>query len=135
MQKLTKDVLVVEDDELSRYVIVEMCNELGYQCLVARNGEQAIDVMVANCSTIGIVLMDIHMPILSGLDATTAIRGHAEDPPKNIPIVATTADVQWHPPERCYSHGFSSVLPKPISFAQLTETLHRFTMSAEAQGA
>ena len=123
---MNKNILVVEDDELSQYVIVAMCNELGYQCMIASNGEQAIEVVTANGGEIGIVLMDIHMPILSGLDATTSIRNCPDDPPKNIPIIATTADVQWHPPERCYSHGFTSVLPKPIDFSRLTETLHQY---------
>ncbi|WP_299852511.1 response regulator [uncultured Roseovarius sp.] len=91
---LPKDVLVVEDDELSRFVIAEMCRELGFQCLTASGGQQAIDVVTENASTIGVVLMDIHMPAVSGLTVTKAIRDHPSDPPKNLPVVAITADIQ-----------------------------------------
>ena len=121
-----KVVLVVEDDALSQFVIVEMCKELGFECLTADNGQQAIDLVTQNPKTIGMVLMDIHMPKISGLDATGAIRSTSEDPPKNVPVIATTADSNWHNPQRCYEHGFNSVLAKPVSLHKLSETLHRF---------
>lgn len=124
---LSKTVLVVEDDELSQFVIVEMCRELGFTCLTANDGAQAIDMIEENAANIGVVLMDIHMPKVSGLDATTMIRSKPSDPPKNLPVVATTADEEWHNPKRCCEFGFNSVLPKPVSLSQLNLTLQRFS--------
>ena len=123
---MPKDVLVVEDDELSQFVIVEMCRELGFDCVTANDGIQAIELIKKNADTIGVVLMDLHMPVVSGLAATKAIRSNPSDPPKNIPVVATTADLQWHNTERCLEHGFDSVLPKPLRFVQLEKTLGRY---------
>lgn len=125
---MTKKVLVVEDDELSQFVLVEMCRELGFHCMTADGGKQAIKVVAENADKIGIVLMDIHMPGFSGLDATRAIRSNPADPPKNIPVVATTADVHWRNPERCRKYGFNSTLLKPVTLAQLSEALHRHTV-------
>lgn len=121
-------VLVVEDDELSQFVIVEMCRELGFECLTADDGEQAIDVVSKNAGRIGVILMDIHMPKVSGLDATTAIRASKFDPPKNVAVVATTADSLWHNPKRCMDFGFNSVLPKPVNLTKLQKTLHEFAV-------
>ena len=123
---MRKIVLVVEDDELSQFVIVEMCRELGFECLTADDGKQALDVIAQRAREIDVVLMDIHMPYVSGLDATTVIRSKHEDPPKNLPVVATTADSQWHNPKRCLEFGFNSVLPKPVNLNQLDQTLRRF---------
>ena len=67
-------VLVVENDELSQYVIVEMGRELGFECITADNGEQAMDLIATKASQTDVVLMDIHMPKVSRLDATFAIR-------------------------------------------------------------
>lgn len=126
--KLNRVVLVVEDDELSQFVIVEMCRELGFDCLTADDGEQAIDIIAEKATQIDVILMDIHMPNVSGLDATTVIRSQPADPPKNLPVVATTADSHWHNPKRCIDFGFSSVLPKPVSLNQLNQTLKQFAM-------
>ena len=120
-------VLVVEDDVLSQFVIVEMCKELGFECLTADDGAQALDLISQNAPKIGVILMDIHMPKVSGLDATDAIRRKCEDPPKNLSVIATTADSNWHSVERCHEHGFTSVLPKPVSLSKLCETLHHFS--------
>ena len=123
---MNKTVLVVEDDELSQFVIAEMCRELGFECLTADDGGQAIDVLAERANEIDVILMDIHMPRLSGLDATTVIRSEMSDPPRNLPVVATTADAQWHNPKRCIEFGFNSVLPKPVNLNQLDQTLKQF---------
>ena len=119
-------VLVVEDDALSQFVIVEMCKELGFDCITADDGDEAIELVTQKASQIGVVLMDIHMPRVSGLDATCAIRAKKEDPPKNLPVVATTADETWHNPQLCSEHGFNSVLEKPVSLQKLSETLRQY---------
>jgi len=123
---MNRVILVVEDDELSQFVIVEMCKELGFECLTANDGAQAIDVIEQNATQIDAILMDIHMPKVSGLDATNHIRNKEVDPPKNLPVIATTADVTWHSPRRCIDFGFNSVLPKPVSLNQLDQTLRKF---------
>lgn len=123
---MSKDVLIVEDDDLSRFVIEEMCRELGFECLTANGGQQAIEMIMANATTIGVVLMDLHMPMVSGLSVTNTIRNKPTDPPRNIPVIATTADIHWHSPRRCLEFGFNSVLPKPLNFNDLSATLNRF---------
>lgn len=124
---LSNKILVVEDDALSQFVIVEMCKELGFECLTADDGAEALDLIAQNATDIKLVLMDIHMPKVSGLDATGAIRSTSEDPPKNLPVIATNADSNWHDLQRCHEHGFNSVLPKPVCLSKLSETLHHFS--------
>ena len=119
-------ILVVEDDELSQMVIVEMCRDLGFECQTADDGRQAVSTLTAQADTISVVLMDIHMPIVSGLEAVNEIRLLPTNPPQNTPVIAITADVSWHNPELCKHHGFDSVLEKPVSIKRLSEELNRF---------
>jgi CheY-like chemotaxis protein len=58
--------------------------------------------------------MDIHMPRLSGLQATDRIRSSEDDPPRNVPIIAVTADQKYHHPMAVKAHGMDGFLAKPI---------------------
>ena len=121
-----QNILVVEDDKLSQFVIVEMCRELGYRCTMAEDGEACLEVLTSAPHDFNIILMDIHMPKVSGLEASSAIRASETDPPKNLPIVAVTADAHWHNPHRCRAHGFDAVIPKPVTLAALSNVLRAF---------
>jgi CheY-like chemotaxis protein len=101
-----------------------LCNNA--TCITANNGEQKLDLIATKASQIDVVLVDIYIPKVSELDATSANRNQPSDPPKNLPVVATTADERWHNPKRCLDFGFNSVLPKPISLSQLDKTLRQF---------
>ena len=127
---MSKRILVVEDDELAQFVIVEMCHELGFECRTANNGQQALDTLAEHPNSIDMVLMDIHMPVVSGLTATTTLRGFPNDPPKQTPVIAVTADVVWHDVDRCQQHGFNAVLQKPVNIDLLSETLHRYAQAS-----
>lgn len=127
---MDRNILVVEDDELSQFVIVEMCRELGYDCRTADNGQQALDTLAEHANSIDLVLMDIHMPVVSGLTATSALRELPDDPPQGTPVIAVTADVTWHDIDRCKQHGFNAVLQKPVSIDLLSETLHRYAVAS-----
>ena len=72
-----------------------------------------------------IIMMDIHMPNVSGIDACKQIREANTSPPKSIPIIAMSADEYWHNSAYCKVVGFDGVLPKPISLCGLKEVLQR----------
>lgn len=127
---MNKNVLVVEDDPLSQFVIVEMCKDLGYDCHTANDGQEAIEALAEHANSINLVLMDLHMPIISGLDATKAVRQCPNDPPRKTPIVAVTADVLWHDQRKAKEHGFDCVLAKPLDFELLSQTLQTFAKTA-----
>lgn len=116
-------VLVVEDDTITRFMMTEMCDELGLSSETVANGHQCLRVLDEAPDKFGVILMDIHMPELSGVDVSKKIRGARAHPPKNLPIFAVTADEAWHDEARCRDAGFDGVIPKPISIAALEAKL------------
>jgi CheY-like chemotaxis protein len=100
-------ILVAEDNIVNQKVIVAMLAKLGYESVVAADGD--------------LVLMDCQMPLMDGLEATARIRdrqGMAE-----LPIVALTAHAMSRERERCLGAGMNDYLAKPISLQILRETL------------
>lgn len=106
--------LIVDDDPASAMLLEIILSKTGAKLLIAENGEKAIEI-VHRTRGIDIILMDIKMAGISGLEATRRIK---EINP-SIPIIAQTACVVAGDKEKCYQAGCSAYLPKPI----VTETL------------
>ncbi|MCC6460728.1 MAG: response regulator [Saprospiraceae bacterium] len=115
-------ILLAEDNELNRVVAVETLQLLipDVQVRCAENGQEALDLY--RSETFDVVLMDVTMPILDGLDATRAIR--ALPPPQNaVPIIAFTASVTQKEVKNCLASGMNSWVPKPFKDAELIGAL------------
>ncbi|MEM8579034.1 MAG: response regulator [Pseudomonadota bacterium] len=112
-------ILLAEDDALSRFMMSEMLEELEVEYAMAKNGAECTDLIQADPKAYAMILMDVHMPKKTGLEATRDIRSAAGNPPRDIPIIAVTADQHWQDPERCADAGFTNVIPKPVSMAVL----------------
>jgi hypothetical protein len=113
-------LLVAEDNEVNREVLAAMIGALGHEATFARDGQDALDA--AREREFDLVLMDLHMPRLDGLDATRAIRalpGAAAE----VPIVALTADAFDETRARCAAAGMNGFLSKPVSLDQLAQAL------------
>lgn len=124
-----KRVLAAEDHDVNQLLMSAMLRQLGYQCDIAANGAQAV-TMVRDAAAAGkpyaIVLMDMQMPVLGGIDATRAIRtsGIASD---RLPIVALTANAYADDIALCRDAGMQAHLAKPVHLADLSATLTRWT--------
>lgn len=114
-----KRILLAEDDELTRFMMCEMLDEMNFEYDVCDNGEQATQMVFAMPDDYGLILMDIHMPKKTGVEATNEIRSASADPPRNIHIVAVTADQRWQNSARSREAGFDKVISKPISMTLL----------------
>ena len=105
-------LLVAEDNETNRLVIKSLFEHIFGKIHFAENGRQAIETL-ETCA-IDIVLMDIHMPVMDGIEATIAIRSsHAAY--KNIPIIALTADPEYQQKRVCLNIGMDNALSKPVN--------------------
>jgi CheY-like chemotaxis protein len=104
-------VLLVEDNELNQQVACELLIGIGLHVDVASDGRQGLDMLNAG-GPYDLVLMDMQMPVMNGLQATAAIRadGRFDD----LPIVAMTANVMSEDRERCLQAGMNDFLGKPI---------------------
>jgi two-component system, cell cycle response regulator DivK len=122
-----KTVLLVEDHDANRAVLKRRLERRGYVVFEAVDGAQAIQQYFAvtpNC-----VVMDLSMPVMSGLDALTAIREACEG--EAAPCVALTAHAMDAMREKCLAAGFSAFLTKPVDFNALVESIEQLTQSPQ----
>ena len=126
-------VLAVEDNRVNCMVIESLLNTLGVTVTLAHNGQQALDAITGGHAGPGpdLILMDVHMPVLDGYEATQRIRkweadtGHAR-----LPIIALTADAFEEDRRRCLGVGMDDFLTKPISMTDLKSALLRWLPEA-----
>ncbi len=118
-------VLLAEDNEVNRRVMVELLRRLGWACDVVHDGSAA--VAAATNKNYSLVLMDCHMPTMSGFDATRQIRTEEKNNRrKRTPIVGVTADTVPTIRERCRQVGMDDCFFKPVRRSELEECLSRW---------
>lgn len=115
-------ILVVEDNITNQKITCKLLEKLGYQTMVAEDGEKALAVLAEHRDTIALILMDCRMPIMDGLQATQAIRAMGDD----ITIVALTANNSEDDKQCCLNSGMDDFLSKPVKKEQLTAVLSKF---------
>jgi len=120
--------LIVDDSDINRLVAEKYLDKLGFEYLHAKNGEEAVSALKDD-PIIDFVLMDCHMPILNGFQATEKIRTDNDIP--DIPIIAITADVTHESALACYSSGMNQVLHKPLSIKDLEKALRDLKLLSE----
>jgi len=103
-------VLVVEDVELNQLLMETLLDDFGFECTIVANGKLAIEELLKN--DYDIVLMDLHMPVMNGFQATNHIRNSMKS---KIPIVALTADVTTVDLKKCQEVGMNDYISKPIN--------------------
>jgi two-component system sensor histidine kinase/response regulator len=117
-------ILVAEDNAVNQKLALAMLKRMGLKAIIARNGEEAIACWRETHPDL--ILMDVQMPELDGLDATRRIRGIELASGTHIPIIAMTAHAMRGDRERCLEAGMDDYISKPISGAALEQTIARF---------
>ena len=119
-------ILVADDNDVNQQVTRAMLQSLGYETESAADGEQALAALARE--RFDMVLMDCHMPLCNGYDATQEIRAReGESPPGGrIPVVAVTADVLESNRQKCLDVGMDDYLTKPFSQDKLRVVLNRW---------
>ncbi|MEY4761981.1 MAG: hypothetical protein RLZZ200_1837 [Pseudomonadota bacterium] len=131
---IDKCVLVVEDVEANRVVVTHMLSRLGIRYRVAIDGADCLEKLRAGPSP-DLVLMDIQMPVMDGLEATRRIRAwEAERGSARIPVIALTASVFVAQRERCAEAGMDDVLAKPVTLQALRDCLTGWLAGARQKG-
>jgi len=117
-----KTVLIVEDNELNMKLFHDLLAAHGYATIQTRNGLEALEL--ARRHHPALILMDIQLPEVSGLEVTKWIK--EDDELRTIPVVAITAFAMKGDEERIRSGGCEAYISKPISVSGFLETVHRF---------
>jgi two-component system cell cycle response regulator DivK len=119
---MAKTVLIVEDNELNMKLFHDLLEAHGYATLATRHGKEALDL--AREHRPDLILMDIQLPEISGLEVTRQIKDDQEL--RDIPVVAVTAFAMKGDEERILAGGCEAYLSKPISVGKFIETVRRF---------
>jgi len=119
---INKSILVVEDNQTNLEMIKYLLSIYNHKIRVARNGKEAI--LAANSEKPDLILMDIRMPIMDGLEATKVLRTKPEL--SQVPIIATTASAGEDSREDCLKAGCTDHLSKPIQSKELFEILSKY---------
>jgi len=126
-------VLVAEDNTVNQRLITRLLEKRGHHVKVAPNGREAITTLEKG--TFDLVLMDVQMPEMDGLDATAAIRSKEVASGKHQNIIALTAHAMKGDKERCLAAGMDGYLTKPIRAQELDAILERYsTQRAKSRG-
>ena len=114
-------VLLAEDNAVNRQLAARLLEKNGYNVIVATNGLETVAAAKQECADL--ILMDIQMPEMDGLEATVAIREREKTTGKHVPIIAMTAHAMKGDRERCMAAGMDGYLTKPIQTQELLDAL------------
>ena len=116
-----KSILVTDDNEINRLLASTILENYGAIITEAKNGQEAVELTLSN--HFDLVLMDVQMPIMDGIEATKAIRKAKQ---KYVPIVALTAFAQKGDNQKCFDAGMDDYLSKPFEEIQLLEIISKW---------
>ncbi len=119
-------ILLAEDNRVNQLLAVRLLEKRGHEVAVAGNGEEALEAL--DKQAFDLVLMDVQMPEMDGLQATAAIRKGEMKSGKHIPIIAMTAHAMAGDKERCLEAGMDDYITKPIRPEQLGDVLKRYSL-------
>jgi CheY-like chemotaxis protein len=118
-------ILVVEDNQVNQKVVTAVLRKRGFHIELANDGREALHKLEVSAA-FDLVLMDVQMPVLDGLEATRLIR--KETRWKHLPIIAMTAHAMNGDKERCLEAGMSGYISKPVHPSLLLSTVDEFLL-------
>ncbi len=121
LREARRRVLLAEDNLVNQRVAVKLLEKQGHTVVVAQNGQEAVEAVERE--TFDVVLMDIQMPIMSGLEATAQIRSREKARGERVKILALTANALTGDREKCLEAGMDGYLSKPIRVEELYAAL------------
>ena len=121
----SKKVLVAEDSSVIQNLTKRILQFQNYEITSVRDGQEVLEVLAKN--DFDIILMDINMPKMDGIECTRQIRSLEDDIKAEVPIVAITGNARNYSREDFKDAGINDFLQKPIDFDLLVETVKKFT--------
>jgi CheY-like chemotaxis protein len=121
-------ILVAEDNVVNQTVAARLLGKLGHQITIAGNGKLAVEEFEG--SAFDLILMDVQMPVMDGLDATREIRRLERGRNIRVPIIAMTAQTMEGDRDNCFAAGMDGFASKPIRLPELLATIGAVTTQA-----
>lgn len=118
-QQAAVSILCADDTEINQKVLTALLKPFGHRIVIANNGQEAVDLYEVD--SFDIVLMDIQMPVMDGVEALSQIRSlQAAGHGRSVPVIAISGNAMDHQVQEYLSAGFDAVMSKPINIAKLT---------------
>jgi two-component system sensor histidine kinase/response regulator len=114
-------ILIVEDDDISQFLISKMIMDLGHQYTIASNGVEALEVLEKDI--FDLILMDIEMPVISGYETTRRIRSSNNSELSRIPIIGISANPLENDVKPFLDKGMNDYISKPIHELELKQKI------------
>ncbi len=119
------NILIAEDNNINMFIVTELLTRNGHHVVKAFNGKEALDIfMKSKENSFDVILMDIQMPVLNGLEAAQEIRSLDRDDAKTVPIIAVSANVYTEDVAASNKAGMNAHLSKPINYNMLQNTFN-----------
>jgi CheY-like chemotaxis protein len=121
-----KTMLVVDDVDINREIIIALMENTKIKIECAADGKEAFELFSANQKKIDVIIMDINMPVMDGVEATKHIRALKTQESEQIPIIAMTANVLANEVESYMAAGMTDYVSKPVDYQILTNVLCKY---------
>ncbi|HLO57732.1 MAG TPA: response regulator [Bacteroidales bacterium] len=118
-------IIIADDYYTNRLLVSEILKSLGHDYIIAENGKQALEALENN-NDVDLVLMDLEMPVMNGIEAMRYIRDRLVYPKSNIPIIALTAHNPGMYIQEGQESGFNKLMGKPYSIDKIAEVLEYY---------
>lgn len=115
-------ILIADDNEMNRSLIVALLQRKGHEVLEAEDGAQAVKLAKGHIPDL--IIMDIQMPVLDGVTALRMLR--ADESVKKIPVIAVTSYAMKGDKERFLNAGFDSYISKPINIKEVAKFIEQY---------
>jgi len=125
-------ILLVEDGWANQKLAAGLLTRWGHEVIIANNGQEAVRLVQNSHSLFDLVLMDVQMPVMDGLEATRRIRQMEQGFTRHLPILAMTAHVKAGDEQLCLDAGMDGYLSKPIRKEQLAQSIDRIIAARAA---
>lgn len=119
-----KRVLVGEDSSVIQNLTRNILQAQNYEIIAAKNGQQVLDIL--NKEEIDIILLDITMPVMDGVQCATTIRKMSDPKKANLPMIAITGNAKNYSPAEFDIMGFNEVLTKPLDYDKLVKVVNHY---------
>lgn len=125
MKSSTKKVLIAEDSSVIQNLTRKILQMQNFDIHVAKNGEQVIQMLAKE--DFDIILMDINMPVMDGMECARQIRDLSDTKKSGIPIIAITGNAKNFSMDDFRSVGINDFIPKPLNFDELVTKVNQYT--------
>ncbi len=120
---MSKRIIVAEDSSVIQNLTKKILSQMNYEIVSVKNGQQVLDLLEAE--PYDLILLDIHMPVMDGMECATTIR-NMSSAIKDIPIIAITGNANNYSMKDFEDAGINDFLPKPLNYDNLVEMVKKY---------